>query len=86
MAFQIFLLEQAEIDLLFFQRTYPILVRKIQRLIYDACETPFEGLGKPEPLKHELSGWWSRRINQEHRMVYRLVDDVIEVAQLRSHY
>ena len=46
----------------------------------------FEGLGKPEPLKHALAGFWSRRITDEHRMVYRVAGDILEIAQLRYHY
>jgi len=48
--------------------------------------TPFEGIGKPEPLKHALSGYWSRRINDEHRMTYKIDNDSILIAQLRYHY
>jgi toxin YoeB len=47
---------------------------------------PFEGIGKPEPLKHALSGYWSRRINDEHRIVYKASGDAIQIAQLRYHY
>ena len=48
--------------------------------------TPFEGIGKPEPLMGEYSGFWSRRIDDEHRLVYRMQDDVLEIAQCRFHY
>jgi toxin YoeB len=55
-------------------------------LINDAMREPFEGIGKPEQLKHALSGYWSRRINDEHRMVYAGQDDSLLIAQLRYHY
>ena len=47
---------------------------------------PYVGTGKPEPLKHELSGWWSRRVTDEHRLVYRLTAGVVEIAKIRYHY
>lgn len=63
---------------------------KINSLIADTLRSPFKGLGKPEPLKSELSGWWSRRIDDEHRMVYRVTgkgdEQVLEILQLRFHY
>jgi len=63
------------------------LVKKINALLKDiARDDPYEGIGKPEPLKHAFSGYWSRRITDEHRLVYRVKDDVIEVAQARHHY
>ena len=61
-------------------------LRRINALIADAQRDPYDGIGKPEPLKHEFSGWWSRRIDQEHRMVYRLREDTLEIAALRYHY
>ncbi|TXE06682.1 Txe/YoeB family addiction module toxin [Algoriphagus aquimarinus] len=62
------------------------LFRKINKLIKECQRTPFEGIGKPEPLKNELSGWWSRRIDREHRLVYRVKDGTLEIAQCRHHY
>ena len=62
------------------------ILKKIRQLIENIKETPFEGLGKPEPLKHQLSGKWSRRISGEHRMVYRVENDQIIIYQLRYHY
>lgn len=59
---------------------------KIMRLIDNIQQTPFEGLGKPEPLKHELKGLWSRRIDQEHRLVYEVLEDKIRVLACRYHY
>ena len=62
-----------------------ILVR-LNALIKEASRTPFAGTGKPEPLRGELSGWWSRRINLEHRLVYRVHDGTLEIVQCRYHY
>ena len=62
------------------------VVQRIHALIRDVQQTPFEGVGKPEPLKHALSGYWSRRINDEHRLVYKVEGDLILVGQLRYHY
>ena len=59
---------------------------KIDRLIQDISRDPFKGLGKPEPLKYQFQGFWSRRITQEHRLIYRLVNDVIVIVSLRGHY
>lgn len=69
----------------------PALAQKINDLIADIRRSPFAGLGKPEPLRGPLSGWWSRRINQEHRLVYRIVgtrgrDQRLEILQCRFHY
>ena len=61
-------------------------MRRINRLLRDIERGGHEGLGKPEPLKHELSGWWSRRIDESHRLVYRLTEAGIEVAQCGTHY
>jgi len=71
---------------LYWQSTDKKLVKRINLLIKDIQRTPYEGLGKPEPLKHGLSGYWSRRINDEHRIVYKYQDDAILIAQLRYHY
>lgn len=60
--------------------------KKIMDLIEDAEKHPFEGLGKPEPLKHDFSGYWSRRIDLEHRLVYRVVKDVLEIVSCKYHY
>ncbi|MFD0354852.1 Txe/YoeB family addiction module toxin [Streptomyces sp. NPDC127110] len=64
----------------------PKILKRINRLIKEIQRTPFEGAGKPEPLKENLSGWWSRRITDEHRLVYRVRDGAVEVAQARYHY
>jgi toxin YoeB len=77
---------QAWQDYLYWQETDKKTVKKINELVKDIARSPFQGLGKPEPLKHLFSGFWSRRISQEHRMIYRVECDVIELAQLRYHY
>jgi toxin YoeB len=60
--------------------------RKIVNLIKDIERSPFTGLGKPEPLKYEMSGYWSRRINDEHRLVYRITDEQINIVACKYHY
>lgn len=61
-------------------------LKKVNALIKECQRTPFTGSGKPEPLKGELSGWWSRRIDQEHRLVYRTSQAGLEIVQCRYHY
>lgn len=73
-------------DYLYWQRTDKKILRRINSLIEEVMRTPFEGTGKPEPLKHALSGYWSRRINDQHRLVYKVTTDSIFIAQLRYHY
>ena len=73
-------------DYLYWQRTDKKILKRINALIKDITREPFEGTGKPEPLKHALSGYWSRRINDEHRIVYKVKDDSLLIAQLRYHY
>ncbi len=78
--------EHAWEDYLYWQRTDRKVLDRIKKLIREIQHTPFEGNGKPEPLKHGLSGYWSRRINDEHRIVYKAELDSILIAQLRHHY
>lgn len=78
--------EHAWEDHLYWQRTDRKVLDRINKLIREIQRTPFEGTGKPEPLKHGLSGYWSRRINDEHRIVCRVELDAILIAQLRHHY
>lgn len=78
--------EQAWEDYLYWQRTDRKILARISGLIKEVQRTPFEGVGKPEPLKHALSGYWSRRITDEHRVVYRVVADTLFILQLRYHY
>ena len=78
--------EQAWEDYLYWQKTDKKIVQRINVLIKEASRNPFEGTGKPEPLKHALSSYWSRRINDEHRFVYKPTDEALLIAQLRYHY
>jgi toxin YoeB len=78
--------ENAWEDYLFWQKTDRKMLKRINRLIHEIMRDPFTGPGKPEPLKHGLSGYWSRRINDEHRIVYRPAEDAVLIAQLRYHY
>jgi toxin YoeB len=78
--------ESAWEDYLYWQKTDKKQVKRINLLIRDITREPFEGIGKPEPLKHALSGYWSRRINDEHRVVYKIDQDSLLIVQLRFHY
>lgn len=78
--------EQAWEDYLYWQATDKKTVKRINQLIKIASRTPFEGIGKPEPLKHALAGYWSRRINDADRFVYKIHDGAMLIAQLRYHY
>jgi len=82
--------EQAWEDYLYWRRNDADTLKKINALIEDIRRNPFRGLGKPEALKFALSGWWSRRITQEHRLVYRVSGKPggqnLEIAQCRYHY
>ena len=73
-------------DYLHWQKHDRRMLERINRLIQETMRDPFAGTGKPEPLKHALSGFWSRRISEEHRMVYRVEGDALLIAQLRYHY
>ena len=73
-------------DYLHWQQTDKAMLRRINLLIRDIQREPFTGLGKPEPLKFNFAGYWSRRIDDEHRVVYKVTDDEIIIAQLRGHY
>ena len=82
--------EQAWSDYLHFQETDEKIRNRINALIKEAKRTPFQGLGKPEPLKGDVKGWWSRRITGDHRLVYRVAgkdaDQRLEIAACRYHY
>ncbi len=73
-------------DYLFWQQQDKRMVERINKLIKEVQREPFAGIGKPEPLKHALAGYWSRRITDEHRMVYKIEDDPMLIAQLRYQY
>jgi toxin YoeB len=73
-------------DYLQWQKHDRKMVERINKLIQEVMRDPLAGIGKPEPLKHALAGFWSRRITDEHRMVYRVEGDSLLIAQLRYHY
>ena len=78
--------DEAWEDYLYWQEQDRRMMVRINRLIKETKREPFAGTGKPEPLKHALAGYWSRRINDEHRMVYKVEDGALLLAQLRYHY
>lgn len=78
--------ETAWEDYLHWQASDAKVLARLNGLIKECCRTPFAGTGKPEPLRGPLSGWWSRRITIEHRLVYRVTDDTLQIAQCRYHY
>jgi toxin YoeB len=78
--------EHAWEDYLYWQRTDRKILDRINQLTKAIQRSPFQGIGKPEPLKHGLSGYWSRRINDEHRIVYKVEKKSLFLAQLRYHY
>ena len=73
-------------DYLYWQQHDKKILKKINRLIKEIEREPFEGIGEPEPLKYNWSGYWSRRITIEHRLVYKVSDDNLMIAQCRYHY
>jgi toxin YoeB len=78
--------EHAWEDYLYWQATDRKLLQRVNALIKEIQRSPFEGPGKPAALKHALSGYWSRRINDEHRIVYKVQGDTLLIAQVRHHY
>lgn len=68
------------------QATDKNMFKRLQKLILETARTPFEGTGKPEALKHDLKGYWSRRINDEHRLVYRATNEYIKIIACKYHY
>ncbi len=73
-------------DYVYWQNFDKRILKKVNDLLRDISCNPYEGIGKPEPLKHVLSGFWSRRITDEHRLVYRVEGNVSKVSQVRYHY
>lgn len=73
-------------DYIYWQTSDTKNLKKINMLIKDIKRSPFEGIGKPEPLKHQLNGCWSRRIDNEHRLVYEVTQDSIRIVSCRFHY
>ncbi len=78
--------ESAWEDYLYWQQTDKRLLKRTNELIQAIKRDSFVGIGKPEPLKHGFSGYWSRRINDEHRIVYKVQDEALLIAQCRGHY
>jgi toxin YoeB len=73
-------------DYLYWQKTDKRKLKRINDLLKDIARQPYEGIGKPEPLKFKYSGYWSRRIDAEHRLIYKVVDQDILIAKCRFHY
>jgi toxin YoeB len=78
--------DEAWEDYLYWQKQGRKMLERINKLIAEVKREPFAGVGKPEPLKHALSGYWSRRITDEHRMIYKIEGGALLLAQLRYHY
>lgn len=77
---------QAFEDLQYWVKYQPKIAKRVLRMIGESQKDPFGGIGKPEPLRNELSGWWSKRIDGEHRLVYKLENNCLLIAQARGHY
>ena len=73
-------------DYLYWQAQDKRTIKKLNTLIKDIERNPFTGIGKPEPLKHDFSGWWSRKIDDTNRIVYRIKDGNLEISQCKGHY
>jgi toxin YoeB len=73
-------------DYCYWQKNDAKILLRINDLIRDIQRNKYQGIGKPEPLRHHLAGWWSRRITNEHRLVYKIENDAVFIAQLRYHY
>ncbi|RXZ42698.1 Txe/YoeB family addiction module toxin [Crenobacter cavernae] len=78
--------QEAWEDYLYWQQADKRMLRRINELVKDIQRNPFSGIGKPEPLKHQLAGFWSRRIDERHRLVYAVDDDTLTIIQCRDHY
>ena len=77
--------EQSWEDYTYWQKEDKVILKRINLLIKDIQRNPFDGIGKPEPLKYKYSGFWSRRITDEHRLIYRIEDDEIQIVKCRFH-
>ena len=73
-------------DYLFWQKNEKQKLKRINELLKDISRNPYEGIEKPEPLKFNYAGFWSRRIDEEHRLIYKVVDDEIQIVKCRFHY
>jgi toxin YoeB len=78
--------DEAWEDYLYWQQTNKTALKRVNALIKDIRRDPFAGIGKPEALKHHMSGFWSRRIDDEHRLIYAVNDDLLKIIQCRYHY
>ena len=78
--------ENAWDDYLYWQQTDKKILKRVNSLIKDIKRHPLDGIGNPEPLKHHWTGYWSRRVNREHRLVYKVTDESIVIVQCRYHY
>jgi toxin YoeB len=78
--------EESWEDYLYWQKTDKQKLKRINELLKDITRNPFEVIGKPEPLRHKYAGFWSRRINEEHRLIYKISEDEIQVFKCRFHY
>ena len=78
--------DEAWEDYLYWQGQNSKTLRRVNQLVRDIQRSSYDGIGKPEPLKGDLSGWWSRRIDDTHRLVYRIKDGAVEIDQCRGHY
>ena len=83
---KVLFIEGAGEDYLYWQSQDKKVLKKINNLLKEIDRDPFKGSGSPEPLKHNLTGYWSRRINLEHRLIYRVVEGQIRIIQCRYHY
>lgn len=81
-----FFTDESWADYVFWQENDKRFIKRINELIKEIERAPFTGVGKPEPLKHHLSGYWSRRINEEHRLIYRVEEDRMIILSCRYHY
>ncbi len=78
--------EKAWDEYLYWQKNDQKILERVNQLLREIQRTPYSGIGKPEPLKYAFTGYWSRRITNEHRLVYKIQDDAVLIAQLRFHY
>ena len=84
---EVVLFDQARKDIVFWKKSgQKQIMSRITSLLNDIQKHPYRGIGKPEELKYELSGWWSRRIDREHRLIYNVVNNKIQVLSMRYHY
>lgn len=83
---EIVFLPKAEEHLLYWQKNNKPILKRIAELIHSITDDPYKGIGKPEPLKHELAGKWSRRIDKGNRIIYAVADDTVYIYALKGHY